>query len=628
MFCTFCGKKMDMLSKYCPGCGKKTEKKLLPFIESLFVKTNRLRSKIAKYKVIIDPYYKKTAKYLPSVAGVIIATVLMFSLIIPAYGRRMFEIGRERIGESRYNEAVAAFSQARIAGIRGSELNAFMGEAFINLGEFDRALEHLSDTEGEITPIKLRLLADVWAYEGNGQMYANTLRDLINLVPNDPYAYLRLAAHYREEGLFENAAGVLERLLARQRNAAAQGELYNIFMESFVVNSSLERAALIRQDAMRALSSAYIESLDVGDAPAVSLSPGGRYVAVYAVHSGRSYMDIYEIRESEFRLSASFRLPPNYIIDYGMIAWSPDESMVAFFNSGAEEFVSDSSIFIGNIEENRLYNLTDPGADFVRYMGSEGVYIIDSLPAFSEDSARVYFARRTLMGNWLAVVDIDGENMSYLFEPPSGGFVEYKIIERGGRVFFSVAGPLNNPLWGIYIYENGEAHRLDFEYDNRLYYLALKDITADGQFMLYYLTVASQNDSMLFGVINLDTMAPVNIYNQELDIMNERIVAINRSNIFGTYRPFITRNAAFSADGRSLVVAEDGGAAYGKIIRRFPLANAGSVGSFVYISFDTENAGNFSVPRMNKSGIWFREVRDGEFLVYDNGFRLLRAGGM
>ena len=627
MFCTFCGKKMDMLSKYCPGCGKKTEKKLLPFIESVFEKMSRLKAEILKYKRITAPYYKKAAKFLPPAAGVIIAAILMFTLIIPAYGRRMFEIGQRYIAQSRYNEAVEAFSQARFAGVRGSEINAFMGEALINLGEFDRAFGYLSSEEEGITPLKLRLLADLWANEGNWQMYAGTLAELIRLAPNDTYAYFRLAAYYREAGLFENAVRVLESLLARQRNAAAQAKLYNIFMESFAVNQSLERAALIRQDAMRALSTVYIESLDAGGHSAISLSPTGRYVAVYALHSGRRYIDVYEIRETEFRLRAGFPLPANYLIDKGMIIWSPDETMLAFFNSGAEEFVSDSAIYIGNITENRVYNLTDPGADFVRYTGPEGVFIIDSLPAFSGCSRRVYFARRTIKGNWLASVDIDSGSMSYLFEPPGGGFIDYKIIERGGKVFFSVAGPSDNPLWGIYVYERGSAERLEFDYDSRLYHLALKDITKDGRFMLYYLTVASQNNSMTVGIVALDTMEPVTAYRQELDIMNERIVAMNRSNIFGTRRDFVTRNAVFGADGRSLIVAEDGGEVYGKLIRRFPLS--GSIGSFVYLSFETEGAGHFCVPPpgMNKSGTWFREIRPGEFWIYDEGFRLLRVGG-
>jgi len=457
-------------------------------------------------------------------------------------------------------------------------------------------------------------------------LYADTLRELIRLTPNDPHAYFRLSAFYRDAGLFENAANTLESLLERQPNSAAKAELYNIYMKSFAANTSLARAQTVRPNAMAALNTARIENLNVGGGRAISVSPSAKYIAVYNTHDRSRYIDIYELTESEFRLTASFRLPANYVIDPGMLSWSPDERMIAFFNSGAEKFVSDSSIHIGEIQSGRVFNLTDPGADFTRYLSHDGVFIIDSLPTFSANSQRVYFARRTAEGNWLASIDINGDNLIYHFEPPGGGFVDYKIIERGGQVFFSVAGPSNNPLWGIYVYESGHAQRLNFEYDNRLYYLALKEITADGRFLLYYLTVASQNNSMLFGVINLETMEPVNVYRQEMDSVDGRVVAMNRSNIFGTYHAFVTRNAAFSRDGRSLFVAEDGRDAYGKAIRRFSLENGvANVGSFVYLSFETSGADLFSVPAMNQSGAWFRELNESEFLVYMDGLRLLRT---
>jgi len=625
MFCKSCGKKIDLLSKYCSACGKSTkESKIFPHLEALLKKTGKLAT---MYKEYIKPHHKKIAKFFPPIAGIVVAVILVYTIIVPAYGNHMIEIGREHMAERRYHEAASSFMRAAAVGISGSELDMLKGYTFINLGEFGRAREIL-ENNGENTAASLRLLADVWYHKGDGHMYADTLHELIRLTPNDPHAYFRLSAFYRDAGLFENAANVLESLLARGPNSAANAELYNIYMKSFAVNTSLTRALTVRPSAMEALSSAHIESLDVGGGRALSLSPSGRYVAIYASHDGQRYLDIYELMESEFRLSATFRLPISYTIDPGMLAWSPDESMIAFFNSAAEPFVSDSSIHIGNISDGRVYNLTDPGAEFTRYLSHDGVFVIDSLPTFSSDSQRVYFARRTAKGNWLMSMDISGEALSYHFEPPSGGFVEYKIIERAGRVFFSVIGPGNNPLWGIYVYEAGEAKRLNFYYDNRLYHLALKDITADGSFLLYYLTVASQNNSMLVGVVNLDTMESVRVYNQEMDSVDGRVVAINRSSKFGTYHTFTTRNVVFSRDGRSLFVAEDGGAAHGKAIRRFPLDGpALGVGSFVYLSFDTDGADMFSVPGMNKSGAWLREVGEGKFLVYNNGFRLLRVAG-
>jgi len=625
MFCKSCGKKIELLSKYCSGCGKSTkESKILPYLETARTKP---REFISTYKKHIKPHHGKIAKLLPPVAGVALAVILMFGIILPAYGNIMIASGRTHISYHRYEEAASAFARAAAVGISSSELNSLKGYTFLNLGELERARDILQDDSTDTNATSLRLLADVWSQKGKPHYYTDTLHELIRLTPNDPAPYFRLSAFYRDIGLFENAANVLESLLARGPNPAAKAELYNIYMKSFVTNTSLVRALTVRPSAMEALNSAYIESLDVGGGQAVSLSPSGQYVAIYVSHDGARYLDIYELMEAEFRLTSSLLLPRNYIIDPGMIAWSPDETMIAFYNSGAEKFISDSSIHIGNILSGHIFNLTDPGADFMRYLSSEGVFVIDTVPTFSTDSQTVYFARRTPKGNWLASIDINGENLTHLFEPPAGGFVEYKIIERNGQVFFSVIGSGNNPLWGIYMYEAGGVKRLSFDFDNRLYYLALKDITADGQFLLYYLTVASQNNSIFFGVINLETMKPVTVYNQVLDSVDGRVVALNRSNKFGTYHTFVTRNAVFSGDSRSLFVAEDGGELYGSTIRRFPLDSSSvGVGSFVYLSFDDSRAEGFSVPRkaMNMSGSWFREIGNGKFLVYDDGFRLVR----
>jgi len=625
MFCKSCGKKVEILSKYCSSCGKSTkESKILPFLEAAMQKPGKFAS---CYRLYIVPHHRKITKFFPPVAGVFAAVILVFSVIIPAYGNHMMQSGRYHIYNRRFPEAAAALTRAAAVGFSDAELNTLKGYTFLNLGELERARELLQDDSGETNAASLRILADVWYQKDKPHYYTETLRELIRLTPNDPHAYFRLSAFYTNEGLFENAANVLESLLARGPNPTAQAELYNIYMKSFATNTSLTRALTLRPNAMDALSSAQIENLNVGGGKAISLSPSGRYVAIYATHDSARYLDIYEIQAAEFRLTATFRLPINYVIDPGMLAWSPDEKMVAFFNSAAEKFVSDSSIHIGNIVENRVFNLTDPGADFTRYLVSDGVFVIDTLPTFSADSSRVYFARRTPKGNWLASIGINGDDLTYHFEPPGGGFVEYAIIERGERVFFSVIGPGNNPLWGIYAYESGEARRLNFEFDNRLYYLALRDVTVCGRFLLYYLTVASQNNSMLIGVINLETMEPAMVYSPIMDTMDGRVVALKRSNNFGTYHTFITRNAAFSQDGRSLFVAEDGGSPYGKLIRRFALVGgAVGVGSFVYVSFESDGAYNFGVPweAMNASGAWFRQVSEREFLIYDDGFRLIR----
>jgi len=625
MFCKSCGKKVEILSKYCSSCGKSTkESKILPFLEAAMQKPGKLTS---CYRTYITPHHAKIARFFPPIAGVLAAVILVFSIIIPAYGNHMMQSGRNYIYNRRFPEAASALTRAAAVGFSDSELNTLKGYTFLNLGELERARELLQDDSESPSAASLRVLTDVWYQKDMPHYYTETLRELIRLTPNDPHAYFRLAAFYSREGLFENAANVLNALLARGPNPNAQAELYNIYMKSFATNTSLARALSLRPNAMDALSSAQIENLNVGGGQAISLSPSGRYVAIYATHDASRYIDIYEILAAEFRLTATFRLPINYVIDPGMLAWSPDERMIAFFNSAAEKFVSDSSIIIGDISANHVFNLTDPGADFTTYLADGGVFIIDTLPTFSADSQRIYFARRTPKGNWLASIDISGSNLTYHFEPPDGGFVEYKIIERAGRVFFSVIGSGNSPLWGIYVYENNNARRLNFEFDNRLYYLALKDVTVCGRFLLYYLTVASQNNSMLLGVINLETIEPVPVYNQVMDSVDGRVVALKRSNNFGTYHTFITRNATFSQDGRSLFVAEDGGSPYGKLIRRFALeGSAVGVGSFVYASFEADGAYNFCVPNgvTNASGTWFRQVSEREFLIYDDGFRLLR----
>jgi len=618
MFCTGCGQKNEQGGKYCPYCGRKLLKKRiinLSPVGEIFKKTE------AHYRRHVLPHHDKIAKYLPMVSEVFAAVLLMINIIIPAYGRKMYDMGKEYIAQMQYGEAVAAFSQAGMAGVSDNQMGLYMGQAYIGLENYDKAKEILTEEGEKTSPERLKLLAEVWRQENNSIMYEATLNELIALAPNDPEGYLKLSEYYREEGLYDNASGILEKLLKRQKNSIASAMLYNIYMESYLNTASAEKGANIKDEAMKALSSAKIESLNINDKTALSLSPKGRFAAIESAEKSHA-VDIYELDGSAFMYHSTFVIPAGYVIDSGMIAWNSDETMLAFYNANGEEFIHDSSIYVYDIPNQELKNLTDPKEDYIHYMVDKEIYLIDSLPCFSEDSKSIYFARKSVKGNWLCSVNINGENLTHLFEPADGGWVDYKIIERG-RIYFSVRGHEKSDTWGIYAYDEANgARRLKFDYDSRYYHLALKDITADGRYLLYYLTVSSQNNSMFFGILDLENMKLTDVYTQDIDSYENKLSALNRSNIFGASRMFITRNAAFSSDGKSIYIAEDGAEAYGKLIRRFPLS--GGSGDFVYISFEKEGAKGFCIPTgENKSGVWFAEISAGKFLITDKGLRLL-----
>jgi len=622
MFCASCGEKIDNSGKYCPHCGKKIQKR--QFID-LSLLTIRLKPIVSVYRRYILPHRSKIAKYLPAVCGVFTAAMLMVTIILPAYGSKMYEQGKDYIAKAQYGKAVSAFNQAGIAGIKNSEIDIYKSQAYIGLENYEQAKKILGENSEKSDPAHLKLLADVWHYEGNKMLYEAALSNLVSLTPNDPYAYLRLSDFYREEGLYDNASGILEKLLGRQKSSLAAAKVYNIYMESYLNSTASDKAEHIKDDAMKALSSAKIEYLNIEDSIALSLSPSGKFLA--SLSGNDKAVEIYGLDNSAFIYHSSFAIPAGYEIDPGMIAWSCDESMLAFSNSNAEEYVHDSSIYIYDLAGCSLKNLTDPKEDYVHYMAGREIYLIDSLPCFSADSESLYFSRKSVKGNWLCKVDLDGENLTHLFEPADGGWVDYKIMERKDQVYFSVRGHEKSDTWGIYTYDEANgARRLKFDYDSRYYHLALKDMTKDGRYLLYYLSISSQNDSMYFGVLDLESMKLSDIYKQDIDSYNNKLSAINRSNIFGASRIFVTRNAGFSLDGKSVYIAENGADAYGKTIRRFPLE--GGNGDFAYISFEKEGAETFCIPNgNNKSGAAFFEISDGKFLINDKGLRLLSING-
>ena len=623
MFCTNCGEKTNDGAKFCPHCGKKILKKSFIKLSPLMDKLKTLES---SYRRHVLPHHASIAKYLPAVSGSLAAAMLMVYIIIPFYGAKMYEKGKNHINEAQYEDAVMAFNQAGIVGVKNPEMSIYASQAYIGLKEYDKAKEILTEKSGQTYPATLKLLADVWKYEGNGLMYETTLSELIALAPNDPYAYLKLSDYYREECLYDNASGILENLLKRQKNSEASAKAYNIYMESYLNSSSADKAAVLKDDAMKALSAAKTESLDINNETALSLSPGGRYVAISSTIGKDKAIDIYELNDSAFLHHSTFKISAGYQIDGSLIAWSNDETMLAFSNAAAEEYIHDSGIYVYDITKQSLYNLTDPKEEYIHYMIDKEVYIIDAIPCFSEDSKTLYFSRKSIRGNWLCSVNVDGENLTHLFEPPDGGWVDYKIAERAGIVYFSVRGHEKSDIWGIYAYDEGNGtRRLKFDYNSRYYHLALKDITADGRYLLYYLSISSQNDSMYFGLLDLENMKLLDIYKQDIDSYENKLSAHNRSNVFGTSRMFITRNAAFSLDSKNLYIAEDGLDTYGKTIRRFPLS--GGNGDFIYISFEKQGADSFCIPKgENKSGTVFREVSEGKFLVNDKGLRILTIG--
>lgn len=117
----------------------------------------------------------------------------------------------------------------------------------------------------------------------------------------------------------------------------------------------------------------------------VALSPDGRWIAgtdeddafcVWAVETLESTCEGEELR-----------------IRQETISWAPDSSAVAF-TLKAIEFLIDSDLYVFEIEDETLRNLTDDGreGDVLREQPDEAVPI-DDVPAWSPDSTELVFAR-------------------------------------------------------------------------------------------------------------------------------------------------------------------------------------------------------------------------------------------
>ncbi|MBE6012332.1 MAG: tetratricopeptide repeat protein [Lachnospiraceae bacterium] len=601
--CKKCGESLKSDSKFCHRCGRKVN-----------------HFDMDKLKTFIEEN-KNEIKLVAVIVPVALCFFIIIDIIIPSYSRLKLAEGINYLKNEEYEKAVTAFSHAETAGAKDQALYTYMGEAYIKTEDYDEAEKALSNaTKERDNPEALILLADVWEYEKNEKMLEETLLKLTELMPNDPRAYIRLSKFYAEKGRYENASEILEALLKRQENKEALQLLYNIYAQSYVKNKSLEKGGTIEEKALSYLKEADIKDLSLYEGEAISLSPKGKYLIARNYSEGREYINVLEKNDYGYSIKNSFKPPSGYQLSFDTIVFSPDESKIAFYNKEAEEYLSDSYIYIYEIENNELYNLTDPKEDYTLFLQDGGVFIIDRIPAFSEDGQRIYFSRHSSKGDGLYEVNLNDKVATKLYEPPAGGTIDYKIIEKNGLIYFSVKDEKGG---GIYTYEDEKASRLNFEYDKAYYDLALWDMSMDGKYLIYYITIASQNNSFFFKVLDIDTMALIDIYPQDIAMIGNKFTSVNYYDTLGKLNTFICKNAVLSPDGERIVLAEENPETKEVFFREISIKTGNSYFLSILKPKGNPEAVSLAVGELKEENSGFKMLEDGKILFYDQGLKVL-----
>lgn len=604
MNCKKCGESLKSDSKFCHKCGRKVN-----------------HFDLTKLKAFIEQN-KSEIKLGAAVIPLALCFFIIIDIIIPSYSRLKLAEGINHLKNEEYEKAVTAFSHAETAGAKGEELYTYMGEAYLKTEDYSEAEKALSNAIKEKdSPEALILLADVWEYEGNDKMLEETLLKLTDMMPNDPKAYVRLSKLYAEKGQYENASELLEALLKRQDNKEALQLLYNIYAQSYTKNKSLEKGGTIEEKALSYMKEANIKDLSAYEGEAISLSQGGKYLITRTYAEGREQINILEKNNYGYSIKNTFKPPAGYRLSYDTVVFSPDESKIAFYNKDAEEYLSDSYIYIYDIEKNELYNLTDPKEEYRLFLQDGGVFIIDSIPAFSEDGEGLYFSRHSSKGDGLYEANLSSKVVTKLYEPQSGGTIAYKIIEKNGLVYFSVKD--RNGSGGIYTYEDEKAVRLNFEYDKAYYDLALWDISKNGKYLMYYITIASQNNSFFFKVLDMDAMELINVYPQDIAMVGNHFTSVNYYDTLGKLNTFICKNAAFSSDGERIILAEENPETKEVFFREISIKTGNSYFINILKPKGSAEALSLAIGELKEENSGFKMLRDGKIIFYDKGLKVL-----
>lgn len=619
MYCRNCGEKVPNMSKYCCSCGKR--------VQHEFESINKIKGLLKRYKNAFISLMKSKGflKYATILMPVTAVALIVFTLIIPAYSNLKLNQGKRYLLEKNYEKAAQAFSHAEISGAKDKETYAYMGEAYLQNNDYENAEKALKNAvKFDNSPEALKLLAEVFEYEGNDTQLEETLRQLITVMPNDPEAYVKLAKIYAEEKRYENAALILESLLKIQDNSEASALLYNIYAQSYLNNKSLEKSKPVEEKANEAMKSISVEDLSVYEGTAINVSPAGKYLLTKTYDKNNPVINIFERKEGTYIKTGSFKPPLNYDLSFDNTVFSENEEKIAFYNGEAEPYVSDSYIYVYDIAEDKLFSISDPKETYSLFLSPDGIFVVDSIPSFSQNGEKLYFGRYSSKATGLYQYDFTNGSLSNLYEPAPGGKIAYKIIERNGKIYFSVSDQNNRAEGGLFVYENGDVKKLKFEYDKMFYDLALWDMSKDGRYLMYFITISSQNSSFYFHVLDLDKMALTSLYPQDIETVGGEFVSVNYYDVLGSLNTYICKNAGFSTDGKNILIAEINTYTNRKIIREISIETGNNY--FSKIIENNLNVKNFSLGYGNEKNAnsGFKQLQTGELLLYDEGLKLIK----
>lgn len=143
---------------------------------------------------------------------------------------------------------------------------------------------------------------------------------------------------------------------------------------------------------------AEVREFEVEGTP-YSLSPDGRWIAGGGPNGA---FCVWDVATLEPRCDGEGL---NVLLD--AIAWAPDSTAVAFSRIAALQQFADSDIFVFDVAEASLRNLTDPaqGTDYGN--DAEDPMLVDVFPAWSPDGDELAFARRRMDAEGMAIMRVD-----------------------------------------------------------------------------------------------------------------------------------------------------------------------------------------------------------------------------
>jgi WD40 repeat protein len=197
------------------------------------------------------------------------------------------------------------------------------------------------------------------------------------------------------------------------------------------------------------------------DGSPITLSPDGSVIAGIGVDAG---LCIWSVPDLGPTCAGS-----DLDIDPDSIVWAPDSSAVAF-SVLAYTYVIDGDIFVYELADGKIHNITDDGTDRVSLIDDEAAPApVDVMPAWTSDSAEIVFSRtlfddREELSNDLMRVPRTGgvpETLFSIRSLPASIFLPMRVLMDGSVLYTVAFNDQSEPQNGIWrLSPEGEATQL------------------------------------------------------------------------------------------------------------------------------------------------------------------------